>query len=81
MWYVYKTYDEAQAAADIVNANYIEPQPVNKGSDRHGQHPADTKYCEPIECLEGWAVIADEFTSQYLQGNPQSITFIELTDI
>jgi len=77
MWYVYNTIEEAQAAADLINANYTEPQPINQGKARHGQHPANTKYCEPMQCMEGWAIIADDFTSQYISGTPQEITPIE----
>lgn len=79
MYYIYKTLSEAQTAADKVNANYSEPEPINQGGNRHGQHPTYVKYCEPMGCVEGWAIIADEFTSQYLQGKPQGITFIETT--
>lgn len=78
MWYVYNTIEEAQAAAELVNANYIEPQPINKGKARHGIHPVSV-YCQPVEYVEGWAVIADEFTSQYIQNTPQEITFDELS--
>jgi hypothetical protein len=75
MWYVYNTYEAAKAAADTVNANYIEPAPIERGGERHGQHPTEVNYCLPVECVEGWAVIADEVTSKYIQGVPQEITF------
>lgn len=75
MWYVYPTYEAAKAVADTVNANYIEPTPIQRGGGRHGQHPTEVNYCLPIECNEGWAVIADEVTSKYIQGTPQEITF------
>lgn len=80
MWYVYQTYKEAQTAADTVNANYIELAPVNQGSARHGVHPVSV-YCQPIECVEGWAVIADEVTSQFINDTPQEITYPDQTAI
>jgi len=74
IYFVYNTLEEAQAAADLVNANYVEPQPINQGHSRHGVHPVSV-YCNPVECVEGWAVIADKFTSQYINIAPQEITF------
>ena len=70
MYFVYTT--EAEALTDIakVNVGFFAPRP-------QGEYITDN-YCLPIECNEGWAVIADEVTSKYIQGTPQAITFPEI---
>ena len=67
MYYVFQTKAEAESkVAEIIEA-YFTTRPIGDWTT--------AKYCDVVECIEGWAVIADEVTSQFIQGTPQEITF------
>lgn len=67
MYFLYTTEQEALNDIAKVNEGFFAPRP-------EGEYITDN-YCLPVECNEGWAVIADEVTSKYIQGVPQEITF------
>jgi hypothetical protein len=67
MYFVYNTEQEALTDIAKVNTGFFAPRP-------NGEYITDN-YCLPVECNEGWAVIADEVTMKYIQGVPQEITF------
>ena len=71
MHYVFQTKAEAEAKVAEISKGYFTTRPIGDWTT--------IKYCDVVECVEGWAVIADEVTSQFIQGTPIEITFPETT--
>lgn len=67
MYYIFQTKAEAEAKIAEITAAYF--------SNRPNGEWLTSKYCDVIECNEGWAVIANDVTGQFIQGTPQEITF------
>jgi len=76
MYFVFQTEQEALSA--INSLPFADDGEITfAGRKRHAEHTPKL-YTIPIQCVEGWAVIADEFTSRYIQNTPQEITFESL---
>lgn len=71
MYYVFQNKAEAEEKVNEITAAYFSGRPNGDW--------VTSKYCEVVECNEGYAIVADNFTSKYIQGTPQEIT--QQTDI
>lgn len=69
MHYIFQNKAEAEAKVAEISEAYFTTRPSGDWTT--------VKYCNIVECVEGWAVIADEVTSQFIQGTPQHITHAE----
>ena len=67
MYFVFPNKPEAEAKVAEISESYFATRPIGDWTT--------IKYCDVVECVEGWAIIADEVTSQFIQGTPIEITF------
>lgn len=66
MYFVFNIKTEAEVKVAEISEAYFTTRPIGDWTT--------IKYCDVVECLEGWAVIADDFTSQFINGTPIEIT-------
>lgn len=71
MYFVLQNKTEAEAKVAEISEAYFTTRPIGDWTT--------IKYCDVVECIEGWAIIADNVTSQFIQGTPIEITFPETT--
>lgn len=67
MYFVFNTEAEADTKVAEISEGYFTTRPAGEWTT--------VKYCDIVECIEGYAIIADEVTAQYIQSAPQAITF------
>ena len=67
MYFVFNIKAEAEAKVAEISKGYFTTRPIGDWTT--------AKYCDVVECVEGLAIIADEVTSQFIQGTPIEITF------
>lgn len=67
MYFLFQNKAEAEAKVAEISEAYFTTRPMGEW--------VTAKYCDVVECVEGWAIIADEITSQFIQATPIEITF------